>query len=206
MPTPAVSRAARLAQIKDEASYLRGQAARTLCAYGVLMQEVERDELWREDGEESFDAWLRAFQPGRVTHIRRGMRIASVFSPDDAATLGVEKCEAGVRYLAATPDVEGPGELLTAKLRIRGPKGAFATVPFLAATTAQVNAARKLVIDSTTPKPAADPQIATAQKALGKGVVITRDADRGLLARPRAGMTASELRKLASQLDKAARA
>jgi hypothetical protein len=202
-----VSRHARLAQIKEEACYLRGTAARTVLQYGILMREVERDELWREDGKKSFTAWLAAFQPGKVSTIRAGMRVAEHYSLDQAGEHGIEKLDEALRLRAASPKMESAADILTSSIRIRGPKGTFVLVPFALATIPQVRGARLLVVESAKPKPKADDGLAALQRDVGTLAKVSRDEHGGFLVLPKRALSLTQLQALAAVVQRhAARA
>ncbi len=141
--TPA-ERKTRLHEIHARLTTLGGEAARALWELGMLLAEVREGELWREDGQPSFGAWLRALGFEREK-ARKAMLVAANFSADAAERYGQEKLVAGVGLLAATAREELPGDLAAMQIRVRGDGGRFETVPFPEATVAQVKEATRLL-------------------------------------------------------------
>ena len=139
--------AERLAAIKLAILRLRRDAAHTLWQTGHLLLEVQRDGLWRGDGASSFSAWLQDSFDMPVRTTRIAMRVSEVFSESTAGVYGAARLDAAVSWLEATPRDERPGDLLTARVRIRGPRGTFQSVPFPEATTPQLREATRLLTD-----------------------------------------------------------
>lgn len=129
---------ARLREIDAEIAHLRDQGARVLYRLGVLLREVDTDELWRESGEPSFAAWLEnQADIGRSTAYR-AIAVVTHFNEDIAARYGVDKLYQGLRYLELTRRVEQPGDLIALDLRLRDERGRYITVPFHTASVRQV--------------------------------------------------------------------
>jgi hypothetical protein len=138
------TRKARIRTIRSRIDALNKTAARTWCEFGSLFAEVKREELWRDDGADTFFDWLGTIGWERES-ARKAMLVAANFTPEMAETYGTEKLVAAVGYLEATRREEKPGELAALQVRYPGEDGRFATVPFPKATVAQVKAATKLV-------------------------------------------------------------
>lgn len=136
---------ARLREIDAEIAHLRDQGARVLYRLGVLLREVDTDELWRESGEPSFAAWLEnQADIGRSTAYR-AIAVVTHFNEDIAARYGVDKLYQGLRYLELTRRVEQPGDLIALDLRLRDERGRYITVPFHTASVRQVQDAIALL-------------------------------------------------------------
>ncbi len=138
------SRTARIRQIRARLAQLTDTASRTWWEFGTLFAEVKRDELWRDDGMDTFHEWLERLGWERES-ARKAMLVAANFTPEMAEAYGTEKLSAALGYLDATKREEGPGELGALQLRFQGKSGRFETVAFPEATVAQVKAATKLV-------------------------------------------------------------
>ena len=104
--------------------------------------------MWRSDEFASFDDYLeRAVSISRSTAYRF-MRVAQHFNAEIARRYGVEKLEAAIRYLQATPTEERPGDLLAAEIRLRDESGRFTTLSLHEATAAQIREATALLFDA----------------------------------------------------------
>lgn len=130
--------ARRLHRIQAEIETLRGEGARVLYRLGVLLREVEDEELWRASPHPSMSDWLEAEAQVSRTSARRAITVARHFNEEIAVRYGLEKLYQGLRYLELTRKAEQPGDLIALDLRLRGPTGRFTTVPFHEATVRQI--------------------------------------------------------------------
>ena len=112
------------------------------------MLEVRRDELWRLRGCRSFNDWLGHCCSVSRSTAYRSMRVAEPFSGEQAALYGTDKLNAASHYLSATLQEEAPGELGALRLRVRGERGAWDTVPFAEASPEVIRAAAREVADT----------------------------------------------------------
>lgn len=136
---------ARLREIHEEITSLRGEGARVLYRLGVLLREVEEGELWRESGQTGFGAWLEnEVDVGRSTAYR-AIAVATHFNEDIAVRYGMDKLYQGLRYLELTRRAERPGDLIALDLRLRDARGRFITVAFHTASVRQVQDAIALL-------------------------------------------------------------
>lgn len=138
---PDLTRRDRLPALEAEVRTRIATIARDLWHIGQALREVQRDELWRDGGHASFEAWLQQTRVlGRATAYK-ALRVAEHFSEDAAVRLGTEKLDATVAYLNATAKEEEPGDILAGGIRVRGVDGAWTRVPYLEASAAQVRQA-----------------------------------------------------------------
>jgi hypothetical protein len=135
------ARRERLNSIKKSLGSLDQRVARATWEWGNLLAEVERDELWREDGAATFSAWLEDEVGVSRTSAARAITVARNFNVEMAERFGTRKLAAAVAYLELTAREERPGDILALDLRIRGESGQFVTVPFVKASARQVEAA-----------------------------------------------------------------
>ena len=138
-------RKSRLASVKKRLGALNGTAAKALWEYGSLFREVRDHELWKDDGSESFADWLEVEMGYSRETARRAMIVSEHFTAEMAERFGIDKLAAAVRYMAATGRDEKPGDVLALRIRVRGERGSFTTVPFPDATYRQIAEAIKLV-------------------------------------------------------------
>lgn len=135
----------RLREITGRIAELKGSAALVLYELGVLLVEVDARSLWRAGDYTSFSNYLdRALDVSEST-ARRAMTVAQHFNAGMVARYGIDKLSAGLRYLALTHAVERPGDLVAAKLRLRGERGRFETVSFHEASSRQVREAIRVL-------------------------------------------------------------
>lgn len=135
----------RLHEINRRVAELKGRAALVLYELGALLGEVQQSELWRVGGFDSFDAWLSgAIDVSRAT-AWKAMRVARHFNAGMVERYGIEKLNAGLRYLELTGADEQPGDLVAADLRVRDAQGRFRSVPFHEASYREVVEAGRLL-------------------------------------------------------------
>lgn len=132
---------ARLSAIGEELRALRGEGARVLYRLGLLLREVQDDELWRPAGYASFSAWLEQDADVARTTAARAIAIVRHFNEEIAVRYGFDKLYLGLRYMQLTSRVEQPGDLIALDLRVRGDNGRFRSVPFHEATVAEIQEA-----------------------------------------------------------------
>jgi hypothetical protein len=131
----------RLQSIKKSLGSLDQSVARATWEWGHLLAEVDRDELWREDGATSFTEWLETEIDVSRASALRAIAVARHFSVDMAERFGPRKLAATVTYLELTAKDEQPGDVLALDFRVRGPSGAFVSVPFAEASVRQIEEA-----------------------------------------------------------------
>lgn len=150
MSTPVpidADRRERLRAITDRIGALKGQAALVLYELGVLLAEVSHSNLFLDGGYPTLNAYLDAeVELSRATAFK-AMRVARHFNAGMVERYGIDKLDAGVRYLELTRTDEQPGDLIAAKLRLRSPAGHYISVPFHEASSRQVREAAKLLSD-----------------------------------------------------------
>lgn len=141
-----IDRRNRLHSLEAEVEQRWAEAARNLWQVGRCLLEVRDEELWRDDGHLTFDAWLDSDRVcvGRVSGYK-ALRVAEHFGGEMAARFGTEKLNAAVSYLQATSKEEKPGDLLALDVRLRGEDGRWHNVPFVDASTAQIRQAIQLL-------------------------------------------------------------
>lgn len=139
-------RRARLHEINRSIRAHQGRAAVMLYQVGAWMIEVEEARLWEADEHPSFDAWLSDALDLSRTVAYKAMRVARHFNREMVERYGIEKLNAGLRYLELTHAEEKAGDLIAADLRLRGPEGRYVSVPFHEASANQVKAAAQLLV------------------------------------------------------------
>jgi hypothetical protein len=139
---------AELKALTDEIGTYKSEIGRAIYEIGRRLARVYEDALWRSDGYANFEDYLtRGVSISRTTAYRF-MRIARHFNAEIAKRYGVEKLEAAIRYLQATPAEERPGDLLAAEIRLRDESGRFTTFSLHEATAAQIREATALLFDA----------------------------------------------------------
>jgi hypothetical protein len=134
---------ARLMAIKRELREGEARAAGELWRRGMLLLEVQRDELWRADGAASFEGWLVEELELEQVQAWRAATIARHFTEEMAARYGVRKLLATVSYLQATKLDEQPGDVQALTFRVRGPDGRYGKVAFARATARDIEEATR---------------------------------------------------------------
>lgn len=135
----------RLREITRRVADLKGRAALVLYELGVLLTEVADHHLYRAGDYATFEDYLDAeVQLSRATSYK-AMRVARHFNAGMVERYGIEKLDAGVRYLELSKQEERPGDLVAAHLRLRGEDGRFVSVPFHEASYRQVREAARLL-------------------------------------------------------------
>lgn len=164
--------AARLRQIRDEITTLRGEGARVLYRLGALLREVEDGELWRAGGCATYGEWLENEAQVSRTTAHRAALVARHFNEDIAVRYGLEKLSLGLRWMALTRADEQPGDLLAADLRLRDARGRFVSVPFHEASLRQIEAALALLLDARDARPKLDDGLDARLKRLDAALPV----------------------------------
>jgi hypothetical protein len=138
-------RVKRLNVIKRQLQSAQAKAAILMWEVGSLFLEVEREELWREDGSPNMSSWLDSLEGYSRRSARRAMQMASHFSLESARVFGSEKLLATLVWMDATRRDEQPGDLLALRIRVREPNGMFNSVAYADATADQILAAARLL-------------------------------------------------------------
>lgn len=123
----------------------------------------------------------------------RCMRIAQAFSEDFATDHGTEKLDRMLRYLAATPEDDGPGDVTGMKVRVPQEDGSVREVAFERVTVAELRSAT-----------AAERAAATATPKR-RQATMTRERQAELSAELNAALDASVGRKMRAHADAAVR-
>lgn len=95
---------------------------------GSALAELEKKQLWRALGHESFADMLDARRLLARSQAFKLMAIARALPRRAALSMGTEKSYALVRYAAATAEVDSPASLLASGIRIDGRKKAVGDV------------------------------------------------------------------------------
>ena len=166
------SRRARLVSLKRVLKRIRSDAAELTWELGNTLAEVQRDELWREDGAESFAAWCEPHGEISSSSAYRAIALARHFTREMASRFGSDKLDATATYLEATKKLEQPGDVLALRIRVPGQGGRFRSVPYPDATAAQIRLAAKLVRQASSGKDAApaEPHVRERLTALEKAM------------------------------------
>lgn len=131
----------RLRELSARVQELKGGAAAAFYELGLVLGEIQDEQLWRSDGYTSFHDYLSRAVDVSPTTARKVVQIARHFNLEIAERYGFEKLSKGLRYLELTKRDERPGDLIAAELRNRGPDGRYVTIPFHKATGQQVEEA-----------------------------------------------------------------
>lgn len=134
-------RKARLHEIKAELADLKSSGARIVCAYGIRFDEVQREELWRDDGCESFSDWVENVAGYSIDTARKAILVSEHFNEEIAGRFGLDKLALGLRYASLTDREEKPGDILGMAIKVRNERGKFESVKFGKATIRQLKAA-----------------------------------------------------------------
>lgn len=120
---------------------LKSQTAVYHYRMGVKLQAVQDRELWRFGDYGSFSDYCRSGADVSRSTVYRSLRLVRHFNEEIAARFGAEKLHALVRWVEATPAVELPGDVLAARLRLRGDDGRFYQLPVTEAAAWQIDEA-----------------------------------------------------------------
>lgn len=177
----------RLRAITARIAELKGRAALVLYEMGALLSEVSERRLFEAGGFESLNAYIDAEVDLSRATAYKAIRVARHFNAGMVERYGIEKLDAGVRYMALTGADEAPGDLVAAQLRLRGEGGRFVNLPFHEASAGQVREATRLLQQSRAQAPADSraraERVAQALKAaaLGGRVTARKGRDGGAL-------------------------
>jgi hypothetical protein len=143
-----IGRKRELSEFTREILNLRGRVGRSIYHIGRLLDGICRDKLWRDGGYDSFSHYVEAALDISCASSFRFMRIARHFNAEIAKRYGISKLEAAIAYLEATTEKERPGDLLSARIRIRGPDGRYRQLALHQASAVQIREAVVLLRDS----------------------------------------------------------
>ena len=118
----------------------RGRAGRHAWNIGANLRRIQREELWRAGGYESFTDFLNRGIDCSRSSAYRYLRIAEHFNAEIAERYGIDKLRLALRYMALTPASERPGDIFAAQVRLRGKDGRFYSVSVHEASAAQLEA------------------------------------------------------------------
>lgn len=144
----AVARRRQLVELTGEIRGLKATVARDLYEIGRRLLHIQREELWRDGGDESLADYLERGTDIAVSTGYRFMRVAEHFNADIARRFGVTKLLAAVRYVEVTPADERPGDILAARIRVRQADGRFRLVPLVDASAKQIDRAIALLLEA----------------------------------------------------------
>lgn len=137
--------AQRLRDITRRIGELKGRAALVLYELGTLLVEVEERALWRCGESSSFSDYLLQALDVSAATARKAMTVARHFNAGMVERYGIEKLSAGLRYMELSRPGEQPGDLVAARLRLRGADGRFQTVGFHEASSHEVREAVRVL-------------------------------------------------------------
>ncbi len=161
------------------------EAARHWWGIGAVCVEVDRDELYAEDGYEDVWAWARERHGISRRTVTKAMEVARHFSAEMAERWGTEKLSSTLAYLAATRRMEEAGDVSALVIKVRR-EGRYRSIPFEKASYRDLDEARALVLsDRRAGAPEPDPAMieralaieAALPKAKGERVTVRRGAD-----------------------------
>lgn len=124
-------------------------------ALGTHLNEMAGG-LFRTGGYDSLAEYVTEALPIGVNQAYKAMRIARQFTEADVSRFGIEKCDAWLRYIAATPDEDAATDLHVARIPVVLEDGTRSAVAAASATRAQIDAAAALVRQSLEPALAED--------------------------------------------------
>lgn len=141
---------------RDRFDYLTGEIRRLAVdcdghtyQLGVHLNEMSGG-LYAAGGFDTLKQYIEEALPLKSNQAMKAMRIARAFAAEDASRFGIEKCDAWLRYIAATPEADAPAELRVARIPVLRPDG-VAYVPAAEATVIEIEAAAALVRKSLEP-------------------------------------------------------
>jgi len=126
----------------------KGRLARDFYEIGTRLAEIRHEGLWEAGGYDGYDDYLRRAVDIPASSAWRYVRIAAEFNAEIAARYGVEKLDALISWMNATPAAELPGDVFAKKIRIRGASGRFQQVPVPKARAAEIREATRLLQDA----------------------------------------------------------
>lgn len=94
--------------------------AKAFYEIGTALLELEKKQLWKALGHESFAAMLEERDLVGRSQAYKFMRVARSFAPHVARQLGVEKSDAIVRYAEATAKLDDASTILERGIAIDG--------------------------------------------------------------------------------------
>lgn len=138
----------RLAAIKDVLKDADSEVGRHTWRWGAHLKEVQDNELWREDGAESFTAWCDWELAMSRRAAGRAIALVEHFTEAMATRFGARKLAAALVYMELTGKIEKPGDVLALEIRYRGPDGRFTSVPFVTAKVRHIEHANRTLRDA----------------------------------------------------------
>ncbi len=138
----------RLREVVAQLRRLQSSIGRDIYEMGRLLFESRRDELHLVAGHRTFARWVEADLDLAMTTAYRAIDVYEHYSPTIAARYGPDKLAAGVAWIRATPEDERPGDLVAARLRLRGDGGRFVHKRFHEAKAVEVWDAVSLLEDA----------------------------------------------------------
>ncbi|MEO7113506.1 MAG: hypothetical protein ABI183_23915 [Polyangiaceae bacterium] len=109
-------------QLVEEILRKKQRIAEDFYDVGSALSELEKKQLWRALGHESFAEMLDARRLLARSQAFKLMAIARALPRRAALSMGTEKSYALVRYAAATAEIDSPASLLASGIRIGGRK------------------------------------------------------------------------------------
>jgi hypothetical protein len=119
---------------------LKGEVARNFYELGYWLKRVRDEGLYRARGHATFEAYLGKDVGFSRGHAYTFMRVAERLPADFAVKLGVEKAEALLAYLDATPKEESAAEVGAVTIPVER-DGKRVDVPVGRATVREIRAA-----------------------------------------------------------------
>lgn len=116
---------------------------------GVHLNEMSGG-LYAAGGFDTLKHYIEEALPLKSNQALKAMRIARNFAAEDAGRYGIEKCDAWLRYIDATPEADVPADLRVARIPVLRPDG-VTHVPAADATVTEIEAAAALVRKSLEP-------------------------------------------------------
>jgi len=121
--------------------HLHRDGARNAWRIGQQFAQVSELGLHTARGHATMRDYAEAALSIDGDYAYRCMRIAQAFSEDFAADHGTEKLDRMLRYLAATPEDDGPGDVPGMKVRVPQEDGSVREVAFERVTVAELRSA-----------------------------------------------------------------
>ncbi len=190
----------RLRLIKGELDRVDRDAARALWEWGMLFGEVDKAELWREDGATSFTAWVEEETPYSQQTARRAIDVARHFTAEMCERWGSTKLAAALRLMSITGRDEQPGDVTALQIRIRDDEGRYTSVKFADASAKDIQVACQQLIEGETAKKKREEakgidqsvraQAVRLQKVLPEAPKGTSKGDRVIVQKGRDGQVA----------------
>ena len=132
----------RLTRVIEDA---KSEAGRNLWLIGASLIHIRDQRLWTAGSYANFTDYAESGAQVSRSYGYDLMAIAAQFNEAVSERYGIDKLDAAVRYLRATPGSERPGDLLAADIKLKGDDGRFLSKPLHEASTHEIRQATTLV-------------------------------------------------------------